>query len=543
MRRRIRAIGTRVVLATALMIILLVGGFAVVIITSHRDDLMNHVRIHSSQLSGTVQRTLYYSMMQNDRQNIREAITNLGREKGIEIARIFNKSGEIIYSSAPADIGVKVEKTDEGCILCHASEIPVVELRQSDRSRIFEKEGTRSFGVVTPIYNEKACSSADCHVHPSNQNVLGVMYITMSLKDVDEELGKSTLQGIVFTVITIAVLSVFLMFFVRRFVHNPVAELIRGVNRVATGDLEHRIDVRSKTEIGELAVAFNRMTVDLKKAYDEIQGWGHSLEDRVEQRTRELKEAQAQLLQSEKLASLGKIGASVAHEINNPLMGILTFIRTFQDWVKSGPFPDDKTDEFRQYLDIMGNETMRISKIVRNLLAFARKSKMDRELHDVNQLLRQSVELLDHKLSLQETAVVLKLDEGIPRLKVDGGQIQQTVMNLVLNASEAMGKGGTLTVSSSLLPAGDGISIKVTDTGPGIPEEIQDKIFDPFFTTKEPGQGTGLGLPVAYGIVKNHGGAIKVRSEVGKGAEFEILLPLSMPEAAEGAGDARREET
>jgi two-component system NtrC family sensor kinase len=255
----------------------------------------------------------------------------------------------------------------------------------------------------------------------------------------------------------------------------------------------------------------------------------------VQERTAELEEAQAQLLQSEKLASLGKLAASVAHEINNPIMGILTFIRTFQGWVKNVDFPAEKNQEFRQDLTIMGKETMRISKIVRSLLAFARRSKLDRQEVQINELLSQCVELLDHQLSLQDVDIVLDLSDDLPQIRVDGGQIQQAIMNLLINASEAMSGGGTLTLGSRITEDGKSVSIRVADTGSGIPEEVMGKLFDPFFTTKEPGKGTGLGLPVSYGIVRRHGGTIDVTSPPGEGAEFEIVLPISHDSAQDAS--------
>jgi two-component system NtrC family sensor kinase len=535
MKRRIRYIGTRLIISTAAMIALLVGALVVVTIMMHREDLMNHVRVHSQQLSGTVQRALHYSMLRYDRENLEVAISEIGKQEGIAITRVFNKSGEIVYSSDPDDLGVVVLKSEEGCIQCHASETPVVQLGHGERTQIFDHGGTRSFGVVTPIYNEPSCSRDPCHQHPENVKVLGVLYMTMNLESVDREMRKSTVIVIVFTVIIIFVLALFLAFFVRRFIQKPVWELTRGVRRVAAGDLDHKIGTEWRTEIGELARDFNQMTVDLKRARQEIEEWGHSLEDRVQERTAELEEAQAQLLQSEKLASLGKLAASVAHEINNPIMGILTFIRTFQGWVKNVDFPAEKNQEFRQDLTIMGKETMRISKIVRSLLAFARRSKLDRQEVQINELLSQCVELLDHQLSLQDVDIVLDLSDDLPQIRVDGGQIQQAIMNLLINASEAMSGGGTLTLGSRITEDGKSVSIRVADTGSGIPEEVMGKLFDPFFTTKEPGKGTGLGLPVSYGIVRRHGGTIDVTSPPGEGAEFEIVLPISHDSAQDAS--------
>jgi two-component system NtrC family sensor kinase len=543
MQRRFRSIGTRLTITGAAMITLLVGALAAVTIAMHHEDLMGHVRLHAYQLSGIVQRALFHSMMRNDRQSISETILQIGGEERIESVRIFNKLGEITYSSDPADLGVVVSMDEEGCIQCHAAPTPLVELGHGERSRVFDEGDHRTFGVVAPIYNEPACYRDPCHYHPQDQNVLGVLYIKKSLATVDRELLKTTIFIIGFTVIIVTVLSLFLRFFVRRFIRRPVSQLMRGVQRVAAGDLDYRIAVESRTEIGELAHDFNRMTGDLKRARGEIEQWAHSLEERVHDRTAELEETQAQLLQSEKLASLGKLSASVAHEINNPLMGILTFIRMFQGWVKKDVFPAEKVEEFQQSLEVMGRETMRISKIVRNLLAFSRRSKLDRQEHDINELLQQCIEILGHQLTLQEIQVEISLADDLPRLHVDGGQIQQAIMNLVINASEAMGRGGTLTLRSALDARREAISIQVIDNGPGITPEIMDKLFDPFFTTKEVGKGTGLGLPVSYGIVRNHGGSIEVHSTPGEGTEFTVHLPLKPADADdEASAEAPREE-
>ncbi len=527
MKRRIRYIGTRLIFFTAVMIAVLVSTLALITIRIHRSDLMDHVRRQANLVSEVSERSLHHSMMRYDRENIKEAIWQIGQQEGIEKVRIFNKSGEIIYSADPADVGHVVATDAEGCIQCHASEVPLVELGRRDRSRIFDQDGRRSFGVVTPIYNEPGCAADPCHQHPADQNVLGVLYMTVSLEDVDAEMERSAAFSVGAALIIIVVLSVFLTFYVRRFIRRPVAALMHGVRRVAAGELDHQIAVDAENEIGELAHAFNQMTVDLKKARLEIEQWGRSLQERVRERTAELEQAQAELLQSQKLVSMGKLAASVAHEINNPLMGILTFIRTFQGWIKGNEFPPPKFEEFRQDLDIMGKETMRISKIVRNLLAFARRSRIERREHSINELLVQSLELVDHRLSMAEIEIETNLDPELPKIYIDGGQMQQTFMNLLLNAAEAMGSRGKLTVSSGRTRNGKCISIKIRDTGPGIPPDIMDKLFDPFFTTKEVGKGTGLGLPVAYGIVNKHGGSINVSSEVGQGAEFEVVLPIS----------------
>jgi two-component system NtrC family sensor kinase len=262
-----------------------------------------------------------------------------------------------------------------------------------------------------------------------------------------------------------------------------------------------------------------------KKEEEEIT---RRLEQMVEDRTRQVKETHEKLLHQDKMSSLGKLSASVVHEINNPIAGILNLTMLMQRIAEEEALDQNQIDQFKQYLRLMETETRRTSRIVSNLLAFARQSKMEPKRVSLNRLIEQTLFLNSNLLKIDGVKVVNKLDPDLPDLLGSEDQLQQVFMNLVSNATEAMEAtgGGVLTIESSHIPDENSLQINFRDTGPGIPEENISKLFEPFFTTKKKGKGVGLGLSVAYGIIQEHGGSIYVKSEAGRGATFQVKLPL-----------------
>jgi PAS domain S-box-containing protein len=261
-----------------------------------------------------------------------------------------------------------------------------------------------------------------------------------------------------------------------------------------------------------------------KKEEDEIT---HRLEQMVEDRTRQVKETHEKLLHQDKMSSLGKLSASVVHEINNPIAGILNLIILMQRIVAEDTLGQNEIKQFQHYLSLMETETRRTSRIVSNLLAFSRQSKMKPKRLSLNRLIEQTLFLNSNLLKIDGVKVETKLDPGLPDLLGSGDQLQQVFMNLVSNASEAMGTdGGVLTIETRHLLSEDKLQVDFQDTGCGIPKENFAKLFEPFFTTKKKGKGVGLGLSVAYGIIQEHAGSIYVKSEMGQGTTFQVKLPL-----------------
>ena len=308
---------------------------------------------------------------------------------------------------------------------------------------------------------------------------------------------------------------------------SPVAALVEGTRRVARDDLDVEIEVHSGDELGLLARSFNDMTHSLRRLQDELEDVLRGLESHLEARTVELKEAHDQLLRSEKLTALGKLSASVAHEINNPLAGILTFAKLVSRTLAEGPPDDARRAALQRNLALIERETQRCSSIVRNLLDFSRERPMQPRPLDPRAPLDEALSLLEDQLKTH--GIELERDlEPVPEVVADFGQLRQAFVNIAFNACEAMGNSGRLRVVTR--PAdGGAVEVVIEDTGPGIPPERLSKIFDPFFTTKE--KGTGLGLSVVYGIVERHGGTIAVDSEVGRGTAFTIRLPIAVPAA------------
>jgi two-component system NtrC family sensor kinase len=262
-----------------------------------------------------------------------------------------------------------------------------------------------------------------------------------------------------------------------------------------------------------------------------VAGAHAEIEEQVRRKTLELERVYKTLLTSEKMASIGKLAATVAHEINNPLFGILTYARLVLRELMKHEIPGRA--ELVEQLEIIERESKRCGDLVKNLLTFGRQAPSHRESSDVNTIMRRAVALVKHKLDLQSIELRENLQENLPPADCDANQIQQAVLVLLVNASEAMKKGGAIEVSSSFAPQSEQIALRVRDNGCGIPSEVLPHIFDPFFTTKEDQLRTGLGLAVARSIVEQHAGEILVRSTPGEGTEFTVMLPAAAPVAAE----------
>ncbi len=300
---------------------------------------------------------------------------------------------------------------------------------------------------------------------------------------------------------------------------NPLQRMVLATQKIAQGDLNHKVDITFQDEIGKLAQSFNQMTENLKTANENLIQWGKTLEKRVEERTRELREMQDFLIQSEKLASLGKIAAGIAHEINNPLTSILINTHLMLEKL-------DKKQEFYENLSLIAEETSRCTQIVKGLLEFARQSPPQKVFTDINELIDRTTQLLENQASFQNVRIVKELDRTLPLLKLDRGKIQQVFWNLMVNACEAMPKGGQLSISTRLSSDKKFVEVRFIDTGIGIPKENIHKLFDPFFTTKA--SGTGLGLAISYGIIQQHQGWIEVKSEPGQGTMFMVSFPIEV---------------
>ncbi len=526
----------RVSLAVKLALCILLGaaaifvGFGYLNLRLQRKHLEETVLESADRITDLIQRSTRYEMMQNDRAALYQSLRDIGSQQGIQRVRIFNKEGRITYSTDPSENGSVVDKQTEACYGCHQRNEPLTRLDRKDRARIFTaSNGERLLGVIRPIENEPACWNAQCHAHKQGQTVLGVIDTHLSLARVDARSAQHRAQIVGATLLALTLVCAITMLFVWAMIYRPARELIGGTRRVSKGDLSHRLKVRSSDELGELAASFNKMTTDLEKANAENVAWTQTLEQRAEQKAKELERARQFMVGTEKMASLGKLAATVAHEVNNPLMGILTYARLTRKTIEKADPPPASKERMVEQLQTIEHESRRCGDLMRNLLMFARQSPRTLQPNDLNALVGRAVTLIRHQLELNNIELQQHLADNIPPVECDAGQIQQIVLGLFVNAVDAMGRNGRLEVSTIADPSGESVIIRVRDNGPGIPPDVLPHIFEPFFTTKTDEQRTGLGLAVAESIVEQHGGTIVAGPAEGGGAEFTITLPVHSP--------------
>jgi len=526
-----KGIGMKIILSVVGMIVIVNGTLAWLYLGIQRENLNHAIYRTASLLSETIKKSIQNDMLENRKEAAYKIMEMIGRQEGIEKVRVYSSEGKILFSSDTGEVGRMVNQRAEACFGCHSEARPLDRLTTSERSRIFipkDNEDThgvnhRILGIINPMYNDSGCSAAACHAHPTSQKVLGVIDVTMDLSEVDTQMAWARRQVLVVSVISVIAICLIVAFILFHFIQRPIKELVLGTKRISGGNLDHFIDVTTSDEMGHLAASFNQMTLDLQNAQKEIQEGIRNLENKVEERTRELKTTQSQLLQSEKLAAVGALAATEAHEINNPLTGVYTYIRLMERKIDQGQHGAEEIAKFKGYLDTMRREVERTTAIVQNLLDFTRPKDPVRKSINLVKVMGESLALISNKLSLANIEVV-KLLNPLPEILADPAHMKQVFLNLLINACEAMEEGGILTIRSDYQPDTNTVTMSVRDTGTGIEEKDLARIFDPFFSTKK--KGTGLGLSVVNGIVTRHNGKLIIDSTPGKGTDFQVSLPV-----------------
>jgi len=503
------------------------GALGFVNIRLHRQHLEAATLQAAERQSDVIKRSTSHYMMRNDRQGLYEIIGTMAAEPGMKRIRIINPEGLISFSTDAGEVEKQIDKNAEACYACHAQAAPITKLNRPDRFRIYRANGERILGIITPIENQESCSNAACHAHPKEQQILGVLDVSLSLAKTDANLAESSKSMIAYTILAVVLVSLATWLFVWRVVHEPLGVLEAGTERLTHGDLGYQIELDSNDEVGELAHSFNEMSHQLRNARDEITAWNRTLEDRVLEKTSELKKASERMLHVEKMATIGKMAAVVAHEINNPLSGILTYSKLVKRWIERGVFDDDpKCHEMAENLDLVATESRRCGDLVKNLLSFSRTNPINLEWIGVNPIVERVVKLALHKLEMASVQVHVEIGEGLPVIRADAAQIEQVLLALTMNAIDAMPHGGNLWIATSVTDHSE-LLLRVRDDGMGIPAEILPRLFEPFLTTKDTGKGVGLGLAISHNIVERHNGRIEVESELGRGTTFNVYLPLS----------------
>src|ERR1017187_4071934 len=419
-----RRLARKLMLSITVIVIIVAAVSGLVNVSTEEQQLLNTMIVGADQLSKGITSATWHAMLDDHREAAYQVMQTIALKQGIDRIRMFNSAGHATFSTGQE---ARLDTMDPKRMDAKA------------RVNIYRgADGWRRLDMRTPIYNEQSCSQAECHAHPAAIKTLGVLDLALNLESVDHEVASMKYRVLLVTGVEVTLIGLFIIFFTRRFVGQPIEKLIEGTKAVSQMELDTPLDIGgSSEELDELARSFDVMRDRLRTALAEINQFTQQLETKVEDRTQQLKSAHQKLLQSDRLASLGQLSASVAHEINNPIAGVLNLSMLMQRMLKDDGIPHERIPEFRRYLTQVTNETTRVGRIVSDLLAFSRRSKPQRASADVNKIVRMTLSLVQHKMKLSSVEVETRLAEELPAVPCDQSQIQQVVLNLLLNAAEA----------------------------------------------------------------------------------------------------------
>ncbi len=506
--------------ATSVILLVFMGLLDTINLKNFRKVMIDYAVSNAEEVADIVNQSAYDAMMKNDKTGLYHLIGKIAESKNIEHIRLIDPQGKVVFSNIHAEIGSVIGKHADECTMCHNAASSGVSISSMNRSRIIStRAGKEAIGFTKAIYNQAPCFNASCHFHGKNDTVLGLLDISISLEILRQKSHEYRLEFALLTCLLLLLIGILVTILMHYLVDIPVQRLARHSALVAMGDLESRVPVTNRDELGELSEAVNWMTKSLATAEMELKVWADSLENKVEERSREIMRMEEQVRRSEKLASLGTLSAGVAHEINNPLTGILLYASILHNDKRLDPalLPDVKR---------VLTETQRCAGIVKDLLEFSRESLPEKEVITLDAILDEVVALFHQQPDFSAIVIGKEYGRDLPQISVDPGQIRQVFINLVINAGHAMPHGGELKITTYRSADEKYVCAAIADNGIGIPDEDLARIFDPFFTTKP--EGTGLGLAISYGIVENHGGKIEVVSRAGEGTTCMVMLPIDI---------------
>jgi len=375
--------------------------------------------------------------------------------------------------------------------------------------------------------NERSCYTSACHAHQESDTVLGSLIIKIPLKAQDEAIKKSSTEFFLLAIFSTILLASLLLFFTRKKIKDPLNELVKVSVAVANGDRNTRLEIKPNQldDMRMVSEAFNDMLDNLHNAAVELENWSQQLEYKVQKKSEELGAAQNELMHVERLASLGKLSSSVAHEINNPLSGILIYTKLLLKQANNPELYASKRESMLKHLRLIESETKRCGDIVKGLLDFSRKDQNDFEPKHLHEILKETYELMTHPIKIANINFLHDFSANADLIYCNPNQIKQACIALLVNASEAMTENGEITIRTKN-PDAESVIFEIVDNGVGIAEEDIPHIFEPFFSTKQDVRGIGLGLAIVHGIIQNHKGRIHVDSELNQGTTISINLPL-----------------
>lgn len=529
------SIYSRVVIIIAALSALLLGSYVIIFRTVNEHFLQTLIYQNGNNVGAIVEGALYHSMLRNDKTELYNTLDLINTLSGIDEVDLYDNTDYLVYSSSSSTIHNFV---DPDCMNCHDAlnqifpgeekTYHIIDAK-SNCGMFLTDDNERYLLIRNPILNESSCYTADCHAHFPEETLLGSLIIKMPLGQIDQSIKESSNKYFLFAVIITFLITSFLVFFTQKNIKRPLHALINASLSVARGETDTRLKVKPDEldDIKLVSLTFNEMLDKLQAANLELENWSRQLEYKVQKKSEELSSVQKELIQIERIASLGKLSSSVAHELNNPLSGILVYTKLIHKQLSNPDLDDDKRQNILSKLKIIENETKRCGDIVKGLLDFSRKDDSRQEISHLHEILESTHELMRHQMKMANIAFHTHFIASNDLIQCTPNQIKQACIALIVNASEAMQSqvNGEITLHT-FNPDTETICLSIIDNGKGIDQENLVHIFEPFYSTKHEASGIGLGLAIVHGIIQSHKAKIEVESEVGQGTSFHITFPL-----------------
>lgn len=524
----------RVVFIIAVLSVFLFVSFNVIFQSVNEQYLNTVIRQSGNNIGSIVEGALYHSMLQNDKSGLQNTLDIINTLPGIDEVNMYDSDDKLVYSSFSDD--PNNTHSDPNCLNCHSnirSMFPGMEKsykiidKNTDCIMNQSDNGSRHLLIRSPIMNERSCYVSSCHAHQETDTLLGSLIIKIPLEAQDAAIQKSSTEFFFLAILATLLLASFLLVFTRKKIKNPLNELVKVSVAVANGDRNTRLEIKPNQldDMRMVSEAFNDMLDNLHNAAIELENWSQQLEYKVQKKSEELGAAQNELMHVERLASLGKLSSSVAHEINNPLSGILIYTKLLLKQANNPELYASKRESMLKHLKLIESETKRCGDIVKGLLDFSRKDQNDFEPRHLHEILKETYELMTHPIKIANINFEYDFSATADLIYCNPNQIKQACIAMLVNASEAITENGEISIKTRNLDE-ESVCFEIIDNGVGIAQEDIPHIFEPFFSTKQDVRGIGLGLAIVHGIIQNHKGRIHVDSELDRGTTISVNLPL-----------------
>lgn len=523
----------RVVFIITMMSVFLFASFGIIFRSVHEQYLNTVIRQNGNNIGSIVEASLYHSMLKNDKGALQSTLDVINTMAGIDYVNMYDNQDSLVYSSFSSD---SPSHGNSNCVSCHTnikSMFPgkeksyrIIDI-SSECSMNQSADDERYLLIRSPILNERSCYLSSCHAHKESDEVLGSLVIKIPLEELDAAVQKSSTEFFLLAIFTTLALASILILFTRKKIKKPLNAIIEASEAVAKGDNSTRLEIKPNQldDIRMVSNAFNNMLDNINTAAIELQNWSHQLEYKVQKKSEELLEAQNELIHIEKIASLGKLSSSVAHEINNPLSGVLTYTKLVHKQLSKTELDPIVKQSMLKHLKVIETETKRCGDIVKGLLDFSRKDQENFNNQHLNKVLKETYDLMAHQMKMENIVFSSNFSALSDLIYCSENQIKQACVAILVNASEAVLENGEILIRT-FNPDTDNIRLEIIDNGSGIAPEDIPHIFEPFFSAKHKASGIGLGLAIAHGIVISHKGKIEVESKLGKGTIISVILPL-----------------